>query len=216
MRSPQSVPALEQLGRVQLSKSFFMREFLYSEIAQIHGLPNIPEDPDLAIEVGRKLCEEVLEPIQGALGRITIRSAYRSPAVNALGNERGYNCASNEKNYTRHIWDRLDAHGQRGATATVVVTRVVPYYEATADWQALAWWIHDHVPSYADMVFFPKLAAFNISWHERPTKTISSYVDPKGVLTRPGLPNHAGSHQSHYAPLLQWLADPSLPTDGEG
>ncbi|XWK90690.1 MAG: hypothetical protein U7127_11755 [Phormidium sp.] len=37
MRQPQTVKSLENLGRVQLSKSFFMREFLYLEISQIEG-----------------------------------------------------------------------------------------------------------------------------------------------------------------------------------
>jgi len=49
MKQPQTVKALEELGRVQLSKSFFMREFLYSEISQIENIPNIPSDPELAI-----------------------------------------------------------------------------------------------------------------------------------------------------------------------
>lgn len=31
MRVPKSMKALEELGRVRLSKSFFMRDFLYSE-----------------------------------------------------------------------------------------------------------------------------------------------------------------------------------------
>lgn len=104
MRSPQSVDSLETLGRVRLSRSFFMRDFLYSEIANFHGIPNIPENPDLAIETGKRLCEELLEPLQATFGRIAIRSAYRSPAVNALGNEKGHNCGSNESNYAAHIW----------------------------------------------------------------------------------------------------------------
>jgi hypothetical protein len=33
MRKPESVKALENLGRERLSKSFFMRDFLYSEVA---------------------------------------------------------------------------------------------------------------------------------------------------------------------------------------
>ena len=36
---------LTQLGRVRLSKSFFMRDMLHSEIAQIHGLSNVPDNP---------------------------------------------------------------------------------------------------------------------------------------------------------------------------
>jgi hypothetical protein len=57
MRQPGSVRSLEALGRVRLSASFFMRDFLYSEIANFHAIPNIPEEPDLAIAAGRRLCE---------------------------------------------------------------------------------------------------------------------------------------------------------------
>ena len=53
MKSPKSVAKLEDLGRVRLSPNFFMRDFLYSEIANLHGLPNIPEDPDLTIAAAR-------------------------------------------------------------------------------------------------------------------------------------------------------------------
>src|SRR5215469_14333231 len=104
MRAPASVRSLETLGRVRLSHSFFMRDFLHSEIADFYGVPNIPEDPDQAIAAGRRLCEELLEPLQAAFGRLAIRSAYRAPAVNALGNRLGLACASNERNYGRHIW----------------------------------------------------------------------------------------------------------------
>ena len=87
MKSPKSVNTLEEFGRIRLSKSFFMRDFLYSEISQIERIPNIPDDPNLAVLVGTALCENVLEPIQAQLGRISIRSAYRSCAVNAKGAE---------------------------------------------------------------------------------------------------------------------------------
>ena len=113
MRKPFSVRSLEQLGRVRLSSSFFMRDFLHSEIADLHGIPNIPDDPDLAIAAGRRLCEELLEPLQAAFGRLAIRSAYRAPAVNAFGNAHGLSCASNERNYARHIWDRRAGHSGR-------------------------------------------------------------------------------------------------------
>ena len=33
MKSPKTVKALEDLGRVRLSDSFFMRDFMYSEIS---------------------------------------------------------------------------------------------------------------------------------------------------------------------------------------
>ena len=40
-----------------------MRDFLHSEIAAMTGMPNLPDDPDLAIAAGRKLCECLLEPL---------------------------------------------------------------------------------------------------------------------------------------------------------
>ena len=53
MKSPTTVRKLEDLGRVQLSESYFMRDFLYSEISQIEMIPNTPDYPDVAIEAGR-------------------------------------------------------------------------------------------------------------------------------------------------------------------
>ena len=205
MRSPQSVKALEELGRVRLSDSFFMRDFLYSEISQIERIPNIPEYPDIAIEAGRGLCQEVLEPIQAALGRVSIRSGYRSPAVNAKGaeNKNQYNCSSNESNYAHHIWDYRDKNGELGATACIVVNSFVDYYEKTKDWQALAWWIHDNVPGYSSLYFFPKLAAVNVRWSPTPEKWIKSYVTPIGTLTKPGEENHNGRHEALYREFLR-------------
>lgn len=207
MKKPNTVNSLEELGRVRLSRSFFMRDFLYSEISQIEGIPNIPDNPDLAFDAGSKLCTEVLEPIQQRFGRISIRSAYRSSAVNAKGaeNKNQYHCASNEKNYSHHIWDVPDKKGHIGAMACIVVNAFLPYYERTEHWQALAWWIHDNVPGYSSMVFFPKLAAFNIGWHEKEEKRIDSYIQPKGCLTKPGMSNYEGIHQSEYSVFLKEL-----------
>jgi hypothetical protein len=61
MRQPKTVKALEELGRTRLSTNFFMRDFLYSEIAALHGFTNIPDDPDLAIAAGTALCETLLD-----------------------------------------------------------------------------------------------------------------------------------------------------------
>jgi hypothetical protein len=180
MRTPKSVSSLEDLGRTRLSRSFFMRDFLYSEISNFYGVPNIPDDPDLAVANGKKLCEELLEPLQNTFGRIAIRSAYRSPKINALGNEKGHSCASNESNYGAHIWDRRDANGS-GAMACVVVPWFTDRYEAGADWRAMAYWVHNHL-KYSKLYFFPKLCAFNIGWHEKPERRIDSYIKPAGLL----------------------------------
>ena len=203
MRQPRSVKALEDLGRVRLSENFFLRDFLYSEIAIMHGFQNIPGDPDLAIAAGRALCENLLEPLQARFGKISIRSAYRSPEVNHFGNINKLNCGRNETNYAGHIWDRRDAQGRMGATACIVVNRFVPYYERTGDWEAMAWWVHDHLP-YDELEFFPKLSAFNLNWREHPKRRIHSFIPPRrGVLTKPGMANFEGRHEAEYA---EWLA----------
>lgn len=197
MRKPGSVKGLEDLGRVRLSKNFFLRDFLYSEIANFHGIPNIPHDPDLAIRAGTRLCEELLEPLQATFGRIAIRSAYRSPEVNAYGNQHGLSCATNEANAAGHIWDARDEDGCMGATACIVVPWFSDRYTAEGDWRRMAWFVHDHLP-YATMQFFPKLWAFNLSWHERPTRRIDSFAKPVGCLTKPGMANHEGDHSPEY------------------
>ena len=200
MRKPTTVSGLEALGRVRLSRHFFMRDFLHSEIADLYGLRNIPDDPDLAIAAGARLCEDLLEPLQARFGRIAIRSAYRSRAVNAHGNAHGHSCASNARSAAGHIWDLRDADGCMGATACIAIPWFVDRFPAEGDWTKMAWWIHDHLP-YSTMWFFPKLWAFNLSWHERPVRRIDSYAAPKGCLTKPGMANHAGDHGMEYAAL---------------
>ncbi len=197
MRKPGSMRGLEELGRVRLSANFYMRDFLYSEIASFYGIPNIPDHPDLAIAAGTKLCETLLEPLQVTFGRIAVRSAYRAPAVNDFGNRTGGQCARNAANAAYHIWDWLDGDGCMGAGASIVIPWFADRYAQGADWRALAWWIHDHLP-YSHLQFFPKLAAFNIQWHERPQRRIDSFIAPRGCLTKPGMANHAGSHGACY------------------
>lgn len=197
MRAAKSVRAAEALGRVRLSNSFFIRDFLHSEIGNVHRISNLPDDPDLAIAAGKRLCEELLEPLQACFGRVAVRSAYRSCTVNAYGNAHYHNCASNQRNYARHIWDRRDAAGCMGAVACIVLPWFVDRLNDGAAWQSMAWWIHDHLP-YSELQFFPKLGAFNIGWHESPKRQIYSFVAPRGYLTRPGMPNHAGHHAALY------------------
>ena len=120
-------------------KSFFMRDFLFSETASALGISNLPTDKELAVKAGKGLCDSVLEPIQDVWGRIHVRSAFRSQNVNQTGNELGANCAINEKNYAGHIWDVKDAHGNCGATACIVIPAYLDYYAETGDWTSLAW-----------------------------------------------------------------------------
>ncbi|MEM6667050.1 MAG: hypothetical protein AAF638_11675 [Pseudomonadota bacterium] len=174
--------SLETLGRVRLSKYFFMREFLYSEIANIHKLPNLPENPDLAVHTGRKLCTELLDPLEETFGRVAVRSGYRSPTVNAFGNAHRLNCARNDNPLECHIWDRADLV----AGASIVIPWFADRYANGRDWRDLAWWLHDHLENYSEIWFFPKLCAFNIVWRAAPHRRIDSYIAPRGCLLRPG------------------------------
>lgn len=208
-RKPKSVAALTDLGRVRLSKHFFMRDFLFSDIAAIHGFSNAPDNPGRAIAAGEKLCQELLEPLQDAFGRIAIRSAYRSAQVNGFGaemqrtsNKAGYTCASNASNAAGHIWDMLDENGHMGATACVIAPDFHDRFHAPGDWRRLAWWIHDHLP-YSSLEFYPKYWAFNASWHEQPARSIYSQVPPdKGYLTRKGWANNEGSHEREWRGIV--------------
>lgn len=125
---------LEDLGRVRLSKNFYLRDFLMSEIANFYGVPNLPENPDLAIELGTYLCNELLEPMQDRFGRIAIRSGYRSAKVCEFGNNHGHG-ASVKYNSAYHIWDRLDADGRKGAAACIVIPWFADLHDEGADWR---------------------------------------------------------------------------------
>ena len=184
MRTPASMWSLETFGRVRLSKHFFMRDFLYSEIGIFHGVPNLPIDPDLTIETGRALCTELLDPLEETFGRLAIRSGYRSAQLNQFGNDNKLNCARNDNPLECHIWDR-DYGDAAIAGTSLVIPWFADQYNSGRDWRDLAWWVHDHL-AYSELWFFPKLAAFNLTWRPAPLRTISSYIAPRGMLLRAG------------------------------
>ncbi|MBF9030676.1 hypothetical protein HKCCE3408_09770 [Rhodobacterales bacterium HKCCE3408] len=202
MRSPKSYAGLETLGRVRLSRHFFLRDFLHSEIGNFHGIQNIPADPDLAIAAGTRLCEDLLEPIVETFGPIHVRSAYRSPGLNHFGATvaKPQRCAANPKNHAGHIWDIRDAEGRMGACACIVVPWFADRYEAGRDWRDLAWWVHDHLP-YSAMWFFPRLAAFNLTWREDPERVIDGFMPHRIQLLRAGDPpaEPAEMREARYA-----------------
>ena len=90
-------------------------------------MPNLPEDPDLAIAAGTGLATALLDPLVETFGPIEVRSAYRSPTLNLHGNarqregKRGYECASNAASAAHHIRDRRAADGRMGACASVAI-----------------------------------------------------------------------------------------------
>lgn len=115
-----TMPQLQDFGRIRLSRHYFMRDMLYSEVASVRGIRNVPDHPALAVEVGKALCETLLEPLHSTFGHVTIRSAFRSRAVNKSGENYAAVAGSN-KNCSRHIWDCRDKNGRRGGTACVVI-----------------------------------------------------------------------------------------------
>ncbi|API59462.1 hypothetical protein BSL82_09190 [Tardibacter chloracetimidivorans] len=188
---------LEDIGRTRLSPNFFFRDFLHSEIAAAFGVVNRPDDLDLAIEAGTRLCRELLEPLHATFGKVCVRSGYRSRELNALGHRLRLGCASNAYNYAGHIWDARDAEGRIGATATVVIPWFVDYLENGGDWRAMAWFVHDHLP-YSYLCFYPRLGAFNIQWREQPERKIMSWRYPKGILTQPSMGYLFDDHAAAY------------------
>ena len=215
MRAITSFAMLEKLGRVRLSRHFFLRDFLYSEIGSFHGLPNLPDDPDLMIAAGTRLATDLLDPLVETFGPIAVRGSYRGPQVNAFGNVKGFNCAVNATSYAGHIWDHRDDQGRMGACACIVVPWFADQHEHGRDWRDLAWWMYDHLP-YSEIQFFPIRAAFNLTWREQPAGKIWSYIAPKGILlgagSEPG--DTLATRQSRYTdfPPFRGIAYPKLPT----
>ena len=209
-----SVADLTELGRTRLSEHFFMREMLYSEVGNFHGMSNIPDDPELAVHVGTQIAENLLEPLKRAFGHVAVRSAYRSPGLNQFCHDRhneltargitdgAYYCSDNTYSASRHIWEQRDANGHCGGTVSPVIPWYLERYEQTGDASPLAWWIRDNLPDYAEIIFIPWMCAFNIRWYEgEPTKSI--YIDHGALeaetpLTEPGMANFEGDHSDQY------------------
>ena len=231
--------ALDAFGRQRLSKHYFMRDFLYSEIASAHGIANVPDDAELAIKSGKALCRNLLEPLRYVFGHITIRSAFRSANVNGFGNCHGMNCSSNKASYANHIWDHKDGDGYMGATVCIAIPGFVDWMieKAGRDWRILAWFIHDHLP-YSEMVFFVQNAAVNLTWRgdpldpiqdgdvrgfaggcdsivwrSEPRRRISSFQEPLGLMMKAGEPSDGHWRGEHYADLLHHLQGASTRPD---
>jgi hypothetical protein len=161
------------------------------------------------IEVGKRLCEEILEPLHHTFGHVTVRSAYRSSEVNGYCNQRyvesggvdtGYYCSDNTYGAARHIWDRRDADGYRGVTVSIIIPWYLPRFEVSGDPRPLAWWIRDHIPAYSEMIFFPWLCAFNVRWYEGPSDKaiiLDDGVDEE-LLSDKTMANFNEDHSSLY------------------
>ncbi len=143
--SAMSYHMLERIGRIPLSRHFSLRQFLYSEIAAAHNIPNVPDDIELAVVTGTRLCQDILEPIVDLFGPIIIRSGYRSTRLNAFGCEHRLRCASNKRNRAYHIWDQRDHNGHTGAAACIVIPEAAERYRPDQI-DELASVLHRHLP----------------------------------------------------------------------
>lgn len=214
MRILGSVRGLEALGRERLSRHFFMQDFLYSEIGNFVGIQSILANPDLVLHTRRKLATELLDPLVETFGPIAVRSAYRSAEVNGYGAEHGLGCASNEANRASHIWDQRDAEGRCGACASIVIPWFADQYDNGRDWLDLAWWLFDHLDFYA-ITFFPKRAAFNLTWREQPEKRISSWIGSNRTVFRPNdvpPPQEARIQRYSDFPRFRAIHYPQIPS----
>ena len=174
---PQSYSGLDRLGRIALSESFHMREFLYSEIAVHYQLRNVPDKEriDIAIEAGSKLCSLLLEPLQKQFGRVHVRSGYRSREVNAAGVQK-HNCAADNRGF--HTWDHPSENNGIGATACISVPSVSKaVFDGTVSYESMAWWVYDNLPEWSHLEFFATAehsdeVCFNIGWLALPLKAM--------------------------------------------
>jgi len=216
MRRPRTYTALEDLGRVRLSRHFAMRNFLYSEIGNFYRVENIPDDPDLAIEAGRLLAKSLLDPLVETFGPIDVRSGFRSARLNHFGATRvkPQKCAANQRDLAGHLWDHRDEQGRMGAMVSVAVPWFSAQYNRGRDWRDMAWWLHDHLPPHYAQ-FYPRNAAFNIGWRVEQTRRIDSYIAPRGTLLKPGGTPEPG-RGARYAdfPPFRGIVYPAIP-EGE-
>src|ERR1700694_4560074 len=121
---PGSVRSLEEFGRVRLSASFFMRDFLHSEIADFHGILNIPETAPAGISPWVTYLERAMSSLRASatieMRRVRPRSEptrWRNQQLRALS---GW--------YLTHIQ----------ASSTIVVRRRgLPVFEIPCSWSML-------------------------------------------------------------------------------
>lgn len=66
---------------MKLSDNFTLSEFIFSEMADLHGIDNSPQSPVL-IEAMGTLAKCILQPIRDRYGVITLMSGYRCKKLN--------------------------------------------------------------------------------------------------------------------------------------
>ncbi len=99
------------------------------------------------------------------------------------------NCASDNDGF--HTWDHPSAKNGMGATACISIPRVSrAIFAGTVPYEALAWWINDHLPDWSFVEFFATAdhsdeVCFNLGWHEISLKKmVTRRGGPQSLLTR--------------------------------
>ena len=158
--------------------------------------PTFPTIPTWRSRPAPGSAKKCLEPLWARFGRISIRSAYRSPAVNDFGNKHNLNCGQQRKQLCRPHLGPARRRGPHGRDApAIVVHAFLPYYQRTGHWEAIAWWVHDHLP-YDEHGILPQTRRLQraAGATARRCSRIYSYIPPRrGLLTKPGMPNWAGT-----------------------
>lgn len=98
--------SLERFSRTRLSKTFYMRDFLFSGHSSAAGVHSYPvDDVDQVLRSGKELCERLLEPILERFGRFIITYGY----TNRLGMDGLLSRKEQLKVWSKsnpHHWDR--------------------------------------------------------------------------------------------------------------
>lgn len=91
-----------------------------------------------------------------------------------------------------------------GACATVLIPWFVQRHErGETNWQAMAWWVHDHLP-YSHLRFFMN-GTFNLTWSDRPVRHAEAKFGAKGAA------RNLATEEAESAPGLHGAAYPGFP-----
>ena len=72
------------MQKIQLSKNFYLHEFIRSQVATRHDIEIKVEPESETFANLQRLCVNILQPLREALGPVHITSGYRPLAVNIL------------------------------------------------------------------------------------------------------------------------------------
>ena len=180
---------LEDFGRIRLSKSFLVRDFLYSEAADYFGMSNLPQKPDLMITTGRELCRRILEPLTATFGPLHIHTGYLADEI----------CAITDQPSDPFQWDRTEDNDGIGAGAEIFIPGLPEQLINQGAWRSIACWVSEKLPIH-QAVFNLERRTITVSWNSRPGRAV--YVihdDDRPHLVTDLVPGH----QFRYLPPLK-------------